>query len=246
MIEKGQMIVVEYLVLALESEVLHYHKAYHVPWVFELLPSKPTLELTGSSRLQKNHFKPSLLATWLVHFQRRSSRVSFVAWAIVSLETSKEMLPTEARLLDQEEAKVAKSCSSWPFRHSKKLATPPSTQKFEIKGSFLKSSRLSVDPAKIEAIVEWPTPQNVYEVQSFMGLAGYYRKYVEGFSRIAAPITSLQKKEKRFEWTEKCEDSFHLLKKKLTTTPVLTIPDPNGHFVIITDASSEGVGAVLM
>lgn len=113
-------------------------------------------------------------------------------------------------------------------------------------GHVISVEGISVDPAKIEVIVDWPTPQNVLEVRSFMGLAGYYRKYVEGFSRIAAPITSLQKKEKRFEWTEKCEESFQLLKEKLTTAPVLTIPDPNGHFVVITDASGEGVGAILM
>ncbi|XP_059067828.1 uncharacterized mitochondrial protein AtMg00860-like [Cryptomeria japonica] len=113
-------------------------------------------------------------------------------------------------------------------------------------GHVIFAEGISVDLAKIEALVDWPTTQNVSEVWSFMGLAGYYRNYVEGFSMIAAPITSLQKKEKRFECTKKCEESFQLLKQKLTTAPVLTIPDPNGHFIVITDALGEGMGVVLM
>lgn len=113
-------------------------------------------------------------------------------------------------------------------------------------GHVITTEGISFDPRKMEAIMDWPTPQNFSKVRIFMGLARYYKKYVKGFSRIAAPITSLQKKEKRFEWTEKCEESFQLLKQKLTTTPILTIPDPNGHFIVITDALGEGVGAVLM
>ena len=65
-----------------------------------------------------------------------------------------------------------------------------------------------VDPSKIEAIKEWPTPKNVTEVRSFMGLAGYYRRFIEGFSRIAHPITSLQRKGVQFEWTLKCVEGF--------------------------------------
>lgn len=79
-----------------------------------------------------------------------------------------------------------------------------------------------------------------------MGLARYYKKNVQGFSQIAAPITSLQKKGKRFEWTEKCEQAFKLLKKKLTTSLVLTIPNPNGQLSVITNALGDDVGVVLM
>ncbi|XP_059070587.1 uncharacterized mitochondrial protein AtMg00860-like [Cryptomeria japonica] len=113
-------------------------------------------------------------------------------------------------------------------------------------GHVISAEGISIDPAKIEVILDWPTPQSVTKVKSFMGLAGYYMKYVEVFLKIAAPIASLQKKENKFEWTKKCKEAFHLLKQKLTTTPVLTIPDPNGHFTVIIDASSEGVGVVLM
>nr|KYP42426.1 Transposon Ty3-G Gag-Pol polyprotein [Cajanus cajan] len=75
---------------------------------------------------------------------------------------------------------------------------------------------------------------------------GYYRRFIEGFSKIAMPLTQLTKKEQPFEWTEKCENSFHELKKRLTTAPVLALPNPNGQFVIFCDASKMGLGCVLM
>ncbi|GLJ50967.1 hypothetical protein SUGI_1085410 [Cryptomeria japonica] len=94
--------------------------------------------------------------------------------------------------------------------------------------------------------MDWPAPTSVIEVRSFMGLAGYYRHFVEGFSRVAHPITSLQRKGKKFEWTEKCKKAFQELKKALTSTPILVVPDPTANFMVCTDASLEGLGAVLM
>jgi hypothetical protein len=78
-----------------------------------------------------------------------------------------------------------------------------------------------VDLARIEAIMEWPMPTIVIEVRSFMGLAGYYRRFVEGFSKITNTIMELQKKNKKFLWTEKCMEAFRRLKELLTTTPIL-------------------------
>ena len=72
---------------------------------------------------------------------------------------------------------------------------------------------ISVDPAKIEAVSSWPVPRNVTEIRSFLGLAGYYRRFVEGFSKIAAPLTALTKKDKKYEWNPKCEENFQKLKK---------------------------------
>jgi hypothetical protein len=103
-----------------------------------------------------------------------------------------------------------------------------------------------VDPMKVEAIMEWPAPTNVPEVCSFMGLAGYYRWFVEGFSKIANPITELQKKNKKFVWTEKCVEAFRRLKELLMTTSILKVPDMDEDFLVCTDASKEGLGRVLM
>ena len=102
-------------------------------------------------------------------------------------------------------------------------------------GHVLTEEGLSVDPAKIEAMTEWQSPSNVKEVRSFLGLAGYYRKFVEGFSSIARPMTQLLKKDKKFEWTPKCEESFQELKKRLTTAPVLATLDIHKEFVIYCD-----------
>ena len=113
-------------------------------------------------------------------------------------------------------------------------------------GHVLTKEGLSVDPAKNEAVTEWQSPSNVKEVRSFLGLAGYYRKFVEGFSSIARPMTQLLKKDKKFEWTPKCEESFQELKKRLTTAPVLATPDIHKEFVIYCDASRTGLGGVLM
>jgi hypothetical protein len=113
-------------------------------------------------------------------------------------------------------------------------------------GHVISGEGIAVDPAKVEAIMEWPTPTNVPEVRSFMGLAGYYRWFIEGFSKIANPITELQKKNKKFVWTEKCVEAFRRLKELLTTTPILKVPDMDMDFLVCTDASKEGLGGVLM
>uniref|UniRef100_A0A2N9GE10 RNA-directed DNA polymerase n=1 Tax=Fagus sylvatica TaxID=28930 RepID=A0A2N9GE10_FAGSY len=113
-------------------------------------------------------------------------------------------------------------------------------------GHVVSKDGITVDPSKIEAVVNWDRPTNVSEVRSFLGLAGYYRRFVEGFSRIAAPLTHLTRKNAKFEWKEECEKSFQELKQRLVTAPVLTIPSSSGGFVIYSDASHKGLGCVLM
>ena len=81
-----------------------------------------------------------------------------------------------------------------------------------------------MDPIKIEAVANWKPPQNVTEVRSFLGLAGYYRRFVKGFCVIASPLTKLLKKGVKFEWTDKCQNSFEQLKDMLVEAPVLTQP----------------------
>jgi hypothetical protein len=113
-------------------------------------------------------------------------------------------------------------------------------------GHVISDEGIVMDLAKVEAIMEWPMLTNVPEVRSFMGLAGYYRRFVEGFSKIASPIMELQKKNKKFVWIEKCMEEFQRLKKLLTTTPILKVPDMDMDFLVCTDASKEGLGRVLM
>ncbi|KAL0553939.1 hypothetical protein IC582_007843 [Cucumis melo] len=113
-------------------------------------------------------------------------------------------------------------------------------------GHVVSKDGVSVDPAKIEAVTGWTRPSTVSEVRSFLGLAGYYRRFVENFSRIATPLTQLTRKGAPFVWSKACEDSFQTLKQKLVTAPVLTVPDGSGSFVIYSDASKKGLGCVLM
>jgi hypothetical protein len=103
-----------------------------------------------------------------------------------------------------------------------------------------------VDPTKVEAIMEWPAPMNVPEVHLFMGLEGYYRRFVEGFLKIANPIMELQKKNKKFVWTEKCAEGFQRLKELLMTTLILKVPEMDTDFLVCTDTSKEGLCRVLM
>ena len=94
--------------------------------------------------------------------------------------------------------------------------------------------------------MDWLAPTNVTEVRSFMELVGYYRQFLVGFSRVAHPITSLQRKGKNFKWTERCEQAFQELKRELTSAPILAVPNPSLEFVVCTYASLDGIRAILM
>ncbi|KAL5563313.1 hypothetical protein UlMin_033060 [Ulmus minor] len=96
--------------------------------------------------------------------------------------------------------------------------------KVQFLGHVISKDEISVDQVKIEAVSQWSTPTNVTEIRSFLGLAGYYRRFVEGFSTFAAPITALTKKDRKFEWKDKCEQSFRELKRRLTSVSVLVLP----------------------
>ena len=103
-----------------------------------------------------------------------------------------------------------------------------------------------VDPMKIEAISKRLVPTSVTEIRSFLGLAGYYRRFVKEFWSLAAPLTALTKKNRKFEWTNKCEQSFQELKRRLTSAPILALPSEDKGFIVYCDASKIGLGAVLM
>ena len=107
-------------------------------------------------------------------------------------------------------------------------------------GHIISEEGIRVDPKKIEVIIEWKPPRNVMEVRSFLGLAGYYRRFFKGFLMTAAPMTRLLQKNVSFEWSEKCQASFEKLKAFLTEAPVLTQPTYSKEYVILSDASLNG------
>ena len=113
-------------------------------------------------------------------------------------------------------------------------------------GHIVSAEGVSVDPQKVEAILNWKPPMSVTEIRSFLGLSGYYRKFVEGFSKIAAPLTRLTRKEEPFLWSEACQQSFDELKRRLTSAPVLTLPSGQDGFAVYCDASRQGLSCVLM
>ena len=113
-------------------------------------------------------------------------------------------------------------------------------------GHIIGADVIRVDTQKIEAVKTWPRPTTPTEVRSFLGLAGYYRRFVEKFASISVPLTRLTQKAAKFQWTDACERSFQLLKDKLTTAPVLTLPEGPDGYAIYCDASGVGLGCVLM
>jgi hypothetical protein len=103
-----------------------------------------------------------------------------------------------------------------------------------------------MDPRKVKAILKWERPTNISKIHSFFGLVGYYRRFIEGFSTIAILMTYLTWKEKKWEWTTKCEESFQELKKRLTTALVLTLPSGTKGLMVYSDALKKGLGCILM
>ena len=95
-------------------------------------------------------------------------------------------------------------------------------------------------------MLKWERPRTVTKVRSFLGLVGYYRRFVEGFSKMVSPLTQLTRKDQPFFWTEKCEQCFEEINKRLTTASMLAIPDTSKKFEVYCDSSYQGLGCVLM
>jgi hypothetical protein len=112
-------------------------------------------------------------------------------------------------------------------------------------GHVVSSQGIHVDPAKISAIRNWETPKSATQIRQFLGLAGYYRRFIENFSIIAKPLTKLTHKEEKFVWSSDQEEAFRILKEKLTSAPILALPEGNEGFAIYSDASVLGYGCVL-
>ena len=110
----------------------------------------------------------------------------------------------------------------------------------------LSEEGISVDPAKVQEVLDWKVPTSVHEVRSFLGLAGYYLRFIPKFSKISKPMTRLFWNDEKFVWTPECEEAFHKLRTLLTSAPVLAQPDIEKPFDVFCDASGIGVGCVLM
>jgi hypothetical protein len=113
-------------------------------------------------------------------------------------------------------------------------------------GHTISQDGISVDPSKVQEVMDWKPPKSVHQIRSFLGLAGYYRRFIPDFSRITKPMTELLKKGVKFVWSEACEKAFHTLRQHLTSAPVLVQPDNSKPFDVFCDASGTGLGCVLM
>ena len=118
-------------------------------------------------------------------------------------------------------------------------------QKAVFLGHVVSSEGIAMDPSKTEVIAKWPTPQNKKDVQWFLGLANYYRRFIRNFATIAKPLQRLTEKNAPFSWTISCQKAFDELRTCLVSSPVLSYPDYSKCFFLDTDASDTGIGAVL-
>jgi hypothetical protein len=113
-------------------------------------------------------------------------------------------------------------------------------------GHVISSEGIVVDPSKVRDVLDWEPPKSIHQVRSFLGLAGYYRRFILKFSKISKPITKLLKKGTKYVWSKECTEAFQTLNKLLTTSPVLAQPDIAKPFNVYCDASGTGLGCVLM
>ena len=120
------------------------------------------------------------------------------------------------------------------------------SQSVQFLGHVVSGEGIKPSPAKTEIVLKWAVPKTVHDIQSFMGLMNYFRKFIQGYSVLAKPLTDLLKADVPFNWTQSCQNAFELLKQKLTSAPVLILPDNEKHFELICDACKDGLGAVLL
>jgi hypothetical protein len=148
-------------------------------------------------------------------------------------EHTKHLHTVLQRLRDQQLYAKLSKCEFW-------------LSEINLLGHTISQDGVSVDPEKVQEVMDWKPPTTVWQIHSFLGLAGYYRRFIPDFSRIAKPMTELLKKGVKYEWSQKCEDAFHTLRQHLTTAPVLAQPDNAKPFEVYCDASGTGLGCVLM
>ncbi|GKG30970.1 putative reverse transcriptase domain-containing protein, partial [Tanacetum coccineum] len=119
-------------------------------------------------------------------------------------------------------------------------------QEVQFLGHVVNSDGIHVDPSKVESVKNWKTPKSSTEIRSFLGLAGYYWRFIENFSKIEKPLTLLTQKNKTYVWGDEQDEAFRILKEKICNALVLALPDGTDDFVVYCDASKQGFGSVLM
>nr|GFC60287.1 putative reverse transcriptase domain-containing protein [Tanacetum cinerariifolium] len=118
--------------------------------------------------------------------------------------------------------------------------------KVQFLGHVIDNQGIHVDPTKIESVKDWESPKSPTEIRKFLGLAGYYRRFIERLSKVSKPMTKLIQRKVEFEWGDKQEAAFQLLKQKLCSAPTLALPEGSEDFIVYCDASNKGLGVVLM
>lgn len=112
-------------------------------------------------------------------------------------------------------------------------------------GYVVTANKVQMDPDKVSAVANWPTPDSRKKVQQFLGFVNFYRKFIRNFDSVATPLHALTSSKIPFQWNPQAEKAFQCLKERFTTAPVLTVPDPQRQFVVEVDSSNEGIGVVL-
>ena len=113
-------------------------------------------------------------------------------------------------------------------------------------GHVVLAPGVSIDPEKVEAVMNWERPKSIFKIRNFLGLAGYYKRFIEDFSRLAAPMTKLTRKEVKFEWNDLCERAFQELKRRLASAPILIVPKRRQRYIVYCEASNDGLECVLI
>jgi hypothetical protein len=182
------------------------------------LPSPPSIKATTSLSLSSSPNSPSLSRSPCSRHRPRLHRCT----------SSPELCRPSSPLY----AKFSK-CDFW-------------LKEVAFLGHIVTDGGIKVDPGKISEILNWKQPKDASKIRSFLGLAGYYKRFIEGFFKLVKPLTSLLEKGKEFKWDEACQKYFEELKKRLTTAPILVMPDIHKGFDVYCDASHLGLGCVLM
>ncbi|GJS85278.1 putative reverse transcriptase domain-containing protein [Tanacetum coccineum] len=226
---------------------LHLLHVHHIDWPVEINRVSVTI---CKKLLEKGFIRPvHILEHWLFVKKKDGSRTE-ISRAVIWIVCHSVIDDNFAYSKDEEEhgkhLKIILELLKKERLYAKFSKCDFWLDSIQFLGHVIDRSGVHVDPAKIEAIKSWAAPTTPTEVRQFLGLAGYYRRFIEGFSLISKPLTKLTQKNKKYEWGKEEEEAFQTLKQKLCSAPILALPEGTKDFVVYCDASLKGYGAVLM